>query len=83
MAAGGDDQVVGGDLAAGIQRQARHLFAQQDFARQAAVAQLTQALAPAQTRQALRYLSDEQLRDIGLSRAQARTEVERPFWTLW
>jgi len=31
----------------------------------------------------LRYLSDEQLRDIGLSRAQARTEVERPFWTLW
>ena len=36
-----------------------------------------------QTRQALRYLSDEQLRDIGLSRAQARTEVERPFWTLW
>lgn len=36
-----------------------------------------------QTRQALRYLSDEELRDIGLSRAQARTEVERPFWTLW
>lgn len=36
-----------------------------------------------QTRQALRHLSDEQLRDIGLSRAQARTEVERPFWTLW
>ncbi|SIP93336.1 DUF1127 domain-containing protein [Aquipseudomonas alcaligenes] len=36
-----------------------------------------------QTRQALRHLSDEQLRDIGLSRAQARAEVERPFWTLW
>ena len=36
-----------------------------------------------QTRQALRHLRDEQLRDIGLSRAQARTEVERPFWTLW
>ena len=36
-----------------------------------------------QTRQALRHLSDEQLRDIGLSRTQARTEVERPFWTLW
>ena len=36
-----------------------------------------------QTRQALRYLSDEQLRDSGRSRAQARTEVERPFWTLW
>ena len=35
-----------------------------------------------QTRQALRHLSDGSCGDIGLSRAQARTEVERPFWTL-
>ncbi|MFZ1872474.1 MAG: DUF1127 domain-containing protein [Chania sp.] len=33
-----------------------------------------------QTRRALLLLSDEQLADIGLSRAQARYEGCKPFW---
>ena len=35
------------------------------------------------TRQALLQLNDAQLSDIGLSRAEALAEAERPFWTLW
>lgn len=35
------------------------------------------------TRKALLQLNDAQLADIGLNRAQALTEAERPFWTLW
>jgi uncharacterized protein YjiS (DUF1127 family) len=34
------------------------------------------------TRRALLTLSDEQLRDIGLSRAQARRAALLPFWKL-
>ncbi|QLC77496.1 DUF1127 domain-containing protein [Pseudomonas sp. LPB0260] len=34
------------------------------------------------TRRALLELDDAQLRDIGLTRAQARQEALRPFWTL-
>ena len=34
------------------------------------------------TRRALLALDDAQLRDIGLSREQARQEALRPFWTL-
>ncbi|MBN8292352.1 DUF1127 domain-containing protein [Rhodobacter sp. NTK016B] len=38
--------------------------------------------APALVRQrvALRHLDDRLLRDIGLDRASARAEAERPFW---
>lgn len=32
------------------------------------------------TRMALSDLTDEQLKDIGLSRSQAYREVSRPFW---
>lgn len=32
------------------------------------------------TRRQLLELSDEQLRDIGISRQQARLEAMRPFW---
>lgn len=32
------------------------------------------------TRKQLLELSDEQLRDIGISREQARLEAMRPFW---
>ena len=35
------------------------------------------------SRRALLRLSDDQLRDIGLNRAEALAEAERPFWTLW
>lgn len=35
------------------------------------------------TRQALLQLNDAQLADIGLNRAQALAEAERPFWSLW
>lgn len=35
------------------------------------------------TRKALGELSDSQLRDIGLSREQAQTEAQLPFWRLW
>lgn len=35
------------------------------------------------TRKALLRLSDAQLQDIGLNRAQALAEAERPFWRLW
>lgn len=35
------------------------------------------------SRRELLRLNDEQLRDIGLTRAQALGEAERPFWTLW
>ncbi|MHA6491975.1 DUF1127 domain-containing protein [Pseudomonas borbori] len=34
------------------------------------------------TRRALLNLNDAQLKDIGLTRAQARREALRPFWTL-
>lgn len=34
------------------------------------------------TRRALLDLSDEQLKDVGLSAEQARHEALRPFWTL-
>jgi len=34
------------------------------------------------TRRALLELSDEQLKDVGLTREQARREALRPFWTL-
>ncbi|OMQ25700.1 MULTISPECIES: DUF1127 domain-containing protein [Serratia] len=33
-----------------------------------------------QTRRALLLLSDDQLADIGLSRAQAKREGYKPFW---
>lgn len=32
------------------------------------------------TRMHLRELSDEQLRDIGVTRSQARWESDKPFW---
>ena len=35
------------------------------------------------SRRELLRLNDEQLRDIGLTRAQALGEAERPFWSLW
>ena len=31
-------------------------------------------------RHTLRHLSDAQLKDIGVSRAEAETEASRPFW---
>ena len=34
------------------------------------------------TRRALLTLTDEQLKDVGLGREQARREALRPFWTL-
>ncbi|MGE8500008.1 MAG: DUF1127 domain-containing protein [Pseudomonas sp.] len=34
------------------------------------------------TRQALLRLTDEQLRDIGLTRDEANREAHRPFWML-
>lgn len=34
------------------------------------------------TRRALLRLSDRQLADVGLSRAEAEREARRPFWTL-
>jgi len=34
------------------------------------------------TRRALLRLTDEQLRDVGLTRAEANREALRPFWTL-
>lgn len=34
------------------------------------------------TRKALLRLTDEQLRDIGLTRAEANREAHRPFWML-
>ena len=34
------------------------------------------------SRRVLSTLDDHQLRDIGLSRAEARRESERPFWDL-
>ena len=33
-----------------------------------------------QTRQHLRHLSEEQLRDVGLSQEQADAERAKPFW---
>lgn len=33
-----------------------------------------------QQRRDLRELTDDQLRDIGLTRAEARREAARPFW---
>lgn len=35
----------------------------------------------ARQRRALREMSDDQLRDIGLTRRQARDEGGRPFWS--
>lgn len=32
------------------------------------------------TRMHLRELTDDQLRDIGITRAQARFEADKPFW---
>lgn len=32
------------------------------------------------TRQALRELTDDELRDIGMSAQQARIEADKPFW---
>lgn len=32
------------------------------------------------TRKQLHHLTDDQLRDIGISRAQARFEADKPFW---
>lgn len=37
-------------------------------------------LSLARQRRSLRDLSDETLRDIGLTREQARNEAARPFW---
>jgi len=34
----------------------------------------------AQMRQALQHLDDRMLRDIGLSRAEAEREANKPFW---
>lgn len=34
------------------------------------------------TRRALREMEDWQLRDIGLSAAEAQREARKPFWTL-
>jgi len=46
----------------------------------AALLWLVIALERQRTRRALASLSDEQLRDIGLTRAEARAESARPFW---
>jgi len=32
------------------------------------------------SRRAVQHLSDSQLRDVGLTRAEAQTEGARPFW---
>lgn len=41
---------------------------------------LRQTAALWRSRRALATLTDQQLEDIGLSRAQAETEAARPFW---
>ena len=41
---------------------------------------LTQWQQNHRTRKALAELSDEQLKDIGLSREQAHAEASKPFW---
>lgn len=66
-----DRRVVGaaardaGRLRAGLARVGARLLDWHELARQ---------------RQALAALDDHMLKDIGLSRADARQEVERPFW---
>jgi uncharacterized protein YjiS (DUF1127 family) len=46
----------------------------------AALLWLVIALERQRTRRALARLGDEQLRDIGLTRAEAQAESARPFW---
>lgn len=41
---------------------------------------LVTVLAKRSSRIHLSELSDDQLRDIGISKGEARQEVERPFW---
>lgn len=57
-------------------------------ARRAALSPLSRAMlavenwfARAEGRAALGRMSDRELADIGLSRAAARQEIDKPFWT--
>jgi uncharacterized protein YjiS (DUF1127 family) len=65
------DQLLFRRLAAG--------FATARFARRMADA-LFRALERSRQRRALRNLSDAQLADLGLSRAEVAAEARRPFW---
>lgn len=47
---------------------------------QAFVAGLRERMRKHKTRRHLRELTDDQLRDIGVTRAQASFEAEKPFW---
>lgn len=47
-----------------------------------AIARWQQVYRRLRTRRALLRLNDAQLADIGLTRAEANREAQRPFWTL-
>jgi len=59
-----------------------HLYAQKDAAKPA-VRRWNTFWQRLITRRALLRLTDEQLKDIGLSRGQALREAQLPFWKLW
>ncbi|VXB34395.1 conserved hypothetical protein [Pseudomonas sp. 8BK] len=59
----------------------RHLYAQTDKAKPT-VGRWSAFWLRLTTRRALLRLTDEQLKDIGLSRAQAQREALQPFWKL-
>ncbi|MFZ2099119.1 MAG: DUF1127 domain-containing protein [Oricola sp.] len=44
------------------------------------VAIMRARLAKQRTRRDLRHLSEDQLRDIGITRSQARFEADKPIW---
>lgn len=58
-----------------------HLYAQKDAAKPA-VRRWNAFWQRLTTRRALLRLTDEQLKDIGLSRGQALREAQLPFWKL-
>jgi uncharacterized protein YjiS (DUF1127 family) len=58
-----------------------HLYAQKDAAKPA-VRRWNTFWQRLTTRRALLRLTDEQLKDIGLSRGQALREAQLPFWKL-
>ncbi len=49
----------------------------------AAVSIVALLLERGRSRRVLATLDDDQLRDIGISRADAQLESERPFWRPW
>ena len=50
--------------------------------RKALLSRLTTALTVARTRRALAQMDAASLADIGLSSAQVRTKMRRPFWDI-